>query len=323
MEKVPLLSIAIPTFNRSGFLRESLTRLSTQLAAIGNDVELIVSDNCSTDNTEAVVAEFLHRGVAVRYMKNEVNVGADLNCVACFRNARGKYLWILGDDDFLVEGVVKEIVGVLASREVGLLHLKEKPETSSRVEVPADLGSFLGEVGVYMTFISVNIFRRGVGLDFELSSYKESYLSLLPVFYSAALSGYENLFFRQPVLEVGKDAARNGGYNYFVVFVKNYLDICKEFFVGRLGSRRLYQTEMRNVFEQHICHFTERLLIQRRLGNFSASRGWLILWARYWSKLYFYRQLLRWLWGWLSQRFSQFHGYLRRVAKKLLGRNAP
>ena len=55
-----LLSICIPTYNRASFLKEALSRVLSQLSQIkdNNKIELLVSDNCSTDNTAEVVSEF-------------------------------------------------------------------------------------------------------------------------------------------------------------------------------------------------------------------------------------------------------------------------
>ena len=78
MHSLPLLSISVPTYNRARCLERLLTILHEQ-SADDPRVELIVSDNASTDGTQAVAEDFLRRGMNFRYVRNQVNVGGDEN----------------------------------------------------------------------------------------------------------------------------------------------------------------------------------------------------------------------------------------------------
>ena len=104
----PLLTIAIPTYNRSGFLAQLLEILAPQLAGESR-VELIISDNASPDDTPEVVASFREKGLALIYRRNETNIGPDANFLQCFEQARGEYLWLFGDDDIILPGGIRNI----------------------------------------------------------------------------------------------------------------------------------------------------------------------------------------------------------------------
>ena len=78
----PLLTIAIPTYNRSESLALLLEILAPQLDGESR-VELVISDNASSDDTSAVVASFQNRGLKLIYSRNETNLGADANFVRC------------------------------------------------------------------------------------------------------------------------------------------------------------------------------------------------------------------------------------------------
>ena len=108
----PLLTIAIPTFNRAAYLRELLSSLHGQLIEHPN-VELLISDNAGTDNTPAVIEEFSNRGLPMRYIRNEVNIGPDANFLQCYELAAGKYVWVFGDDDVMLEGGLSNVVKLL------------------------------------------------------------------------------------------------------------------------------------------------------------------------------------------------------------------
>ena len=119
----PLLTIAIPTYNRAVYLRELLEILLPQLAGVA-DVELIVCNNAATDDTADVVAEMLPAGPQFRSIVNPENIGSDANFVRCFREARGKYLWLCGDDDILRPGAIDCVMGHLRSAEFDLVYVE-------------------------------------------------------------------------------------------------------------------------------------------------------------------------------------------------------
>src|SRR5450432_824838 len=99
----PLLTIAIPTYNRGRNLSNLLGSLAPQLKDESR-VELIVSDNGSTDDTAAVVRQAAARGLRLTSLRNASNLGFDGNFLQCFHKATGKYFWLFGDDDFITPG---------------------------------------------------------------------------------------------------------------------------------------------------------------------------------------------------------------------------
>ena len=97
MTRKPFFSIVIPTYNRSADLRFALFCILRQRF---DDYEIVVSDNCSTDNTKEVVDRF--NDVRIRYCRNHVNIGMIANQKAAIEKAQGRYIFLLGDDDVLV-----------------------------------------------------------------------------------------------------------------------------------------------------------------------------------------------------------------------------
>ncbi|OYW05640.1 MAG: hypothetical protein B7X11_01765 [Acidobacteria bacterium 37-65-4] len=107
-----LLTIAVPTYNRAKFLRRLLELLASEMKGLENEVELLVSDNASTDETEAVCREMGGK-LALQYHRQERNVGFDHNALWIVENAKGEYLWMFGDDDLLVEGSIGRMLAFL------------------------------------------------------------------------------------------------------------------------------------------------------------------------------------------------------------------
>lgn len=99
-----LLTIAIPTYNRENLVRRLLKSITPEL---NDDVEVLVCDNASTDNTEHMISfEFPN----VIYYRSSVNMGADRNFLECYKKARGEYVWLVGSDDIVIEGAIDRIL---------------------------------------------------------------------------------------------------------------------------------------------------------------------------------------------------------------------
>ena len=106
-----------PYYNRSGLLRRSLKIVIPQLMEFGNKVELLVSDNYSTDDTRSVVEE-LSQKYPINYIINDKNYGANQNILLFIQSrANGEFCWILGDDDIVRENGIKIIMDILYRNE--------------------------------------------------------------------------------------------------------------------------------------------------------------------------------------------------------------
>ena len=93
----PLVTIAIPTYNRAGkFLR---TALESALNQTYEPIDIVVVDNCSTDRTPELVRSYQADHPDLRYVRNAENVGPFRNFQRCLDAARGAYFLMLHDDD--------------------------------------------------------------------------------------------------------------------------------------------------------------------------------------------------------------------------------
>jgi len=107
-----LLSICIPTYNRAKFLERLLKQIVDETSGLEACVEIVVSDNCSDDNTAQVLRKFSSKA-NLRYARNKANFRYDVNVVKCLSLARGKFCWLMGDDDLFVGGQIRKMVSVL------------------------------------------------------------------------------------------------------------------------------------------------------------------------------------------------------------------
>jgi glycosyltransferase involved in cell wall biosynthesis len=113
----PLLSICVPTYNRSKFLRVMLQALLPQAKECGDHVEVWILDNASPDDTQAVIEQSRSLG-PFHAWKNESNLGPLLNIVKGPRDlARGEYVWVLGDHNLMIPGALSRILQMLRQHE--------------------------------------------------------------------------------------------------------------------------------------------------------------------------------------------------------------
>ena len=109
----PLVSIGLPTYNRVDLLERAIDSV---LAQTHRDVELIVSDNASTDRTEKLCRAKAARDPRLRYIRQPVNLGPTANFNAVLEPARGEYFMWLSDDDWLDPDYVAACLAVITSR---------------------------------------------------------------------------------------------------------------------------------------------------------------------------------------------------------------
>jgi len=116
---MPLVTIGIPTFRRPPLLRRAVL---SALAQDHHDLEVVVSDNASGDDTAAVCRELAAADPRVRYIAQTVNVGPAANFLAVLEAARGEYFMWLGDDDWIDPDYVSSCLGILsASSDVAVV----------------------------------------------------------------------------------------------------------------------------------------------------------------------------------------------------------
>ena len=115
---LPLVSIAIPTYNRADTLLKD--SINSALKQTYQNIEILVSDNCSTDDTEAVVKGFNDK--RIRYFKQIENIGAIPNSNYCLDQAKGVYFTQLHDDNLMdAEFIEICMEAVNFSSEIGVI----------------------------------------------------------------------------------------------------------------------------------------------------------------------------------------------------------
>lgn len=158
-DDAPLLSICIPTYNRAANLDHCLHSIFSQMDNIPA-IEILVSDNASTDNTREVVERYAAHYPFLKYSRNETNIGADRNIHQVMQQARGKFIKLQGDDDYWVNGTFAPFIEVVKNHmDCGIIHISVH-STDGRVYRGYGAAEFLEATSIMSPFISSIVLRR-------------------------------------------------------------------------------------------------------------------------------------------------------------------
>lgn len=106
----PLVSVGCPVYNAEGSIGRALDSV---LGQEFKDLELIISDNASTDATGEICARYAKKDNRIRYYRNETNIGVSPNHNRVFELAAGKYFCWIGDDVVFLPGMLDRCVEVI------------------------------------------------------------------------------------------------------------------------------------------------------------------------------------------------------------------
>ncbi len=107
-----LISICIATYNRADYIGETVESIIPQL---DDDIELLIVDGASTDNTEGIVRNYVLNEPRIRYIRLSEKGGVDHDYDKSVELARGEFCWLFTDDDIIKPGAVAAVKKAIAA----------------------------------------------------------------------------------------------------------------------------------------------------------------------------------------------------------------
>lgn len=111
-----ILSICIPTKNRAMYLKETLCSIVSQQPFVDGKVEVVISDNVSSDSTKIVVKEFIEKYKNIKYFKNEEDVEG-INFSYALARGTGLYRKLANDTVRYLPGSLEDMVNVVENNQ--------------------------------------------------------------------------------------------------------------------------------------------------------------------------------------------------------------
>ena len=180
------LSICIATYKRGDFISRTLDSI---LAQITDEVEIVVVDGASPDNTSEVMAGYVSSYPQVKYFREKENSGVDADFDKAVGYATGKYCWLMTDDDLLRPNAISTVLAATEGdddliivnstiRNVDLsveFESQRLPHDADKAFGKVDREQMFMETAAYLSFIGCVVIRR----EFWLSRNRVDYYGSL------------------------------------------------------------------------------------------------------------------------------------------------
>ncbi|MDG7001181.1 MAG: glycosyltransferase family 2 protein [Nitrososphaerota archaeon] len=260
------LGICIPTFNRSSLLKECLLSLIPQFSEF--EFPIYVSDNASTDDTEEVVRIFQASYPNITYNRNKRNEGLYQNILFCLKMAKTDYVWLMGDDDKLLQDSLHYVIdhirrgmdflilnSIVYDKNMESIIRKKAIKANSDIFYPPgshqDLLCDL-RFAHYHGFMSAMVIRRDLILlhvdEFQSSESKYFGNIWLPLmlFYRAII-GKQGIFLSEPLV-MNRDNCRPIDKNFWDYIVGDHLRAIDSLPRDQYDQRHLRKAEKPSLF---------------------------------------------------------------------------
>ncbi len=248
LHSLPLLTVAIPTYNRSEFLELCLKRISEELDSLSADrrklVKVYVSNNASTDDTDEVISRYRYEGAGgFRVVNNEVNIGGECNVAQCYASATTPYVWVLGDDDVILQGGLQMVLDALDKQNLDILYVNGYSYSDNYLDEPrngrgkcgiveyTNASDFVRQTHVMLTFITALIVRTGVKADPDSKVLNGSNLPQLGWVLPLVRDGARFAILKNRIFAA--KIANSGGYGAIDVFGRNLNNVANSMLLSR------------------------------------------------------------------------------------------
>ncbi|AFY46355.1 glycosyl transferase [Nostoc sp. PCC 7524] len=140
----PLVSVIIPTYNRPEYLQQAIASAIKQTY---QNIEIIVSDNCSPENPQAIVESF--QDSRIKFWRHPENIGMLPNQMNAFKMAQGKYVASLHDDDIWHEDFLAKLIPYLEADSSLVLAFSDQDVIDSQ-----------GKINLQQTEVYTHAYKR-------------------------------------------------------------------------------------------------------------------------------------------------------------------
>ncbi|MDB5288276.1 MAG: glycosyltransferase family 2 protein [Mucilaginibacter sp.] len=281
------LSLCIPTYNRCVVLDNTLNRLFSNPEFDENRVEVIVSDNFSTDDTKAIVSKY----PLVKYYRNKANI-KDLNFATALGYAKGKYIRLFNDTlsfkPKALERMLLEIEHGLANNENIFFYENMFLNSNCQKEIDSAT-SYIKEVGHLTTWIAnFGAWREDFLNIVDKDRYAALQLTQVDWSFQIVKNSKKTKIYFGELFEV-QALNKKGGYNVFDTFINKYLFIIKQ----QKLSLSTYELEKYRLCHYFIYPWLIKLFITDRAAfSFDMKGAFKIIFFKYWYEPYFYIMIL-------------------------------
>lgn len=283
----PVLSICIPTYNRAGCLYASLRSIVSQKCFLQTeDVEVVICDNCSSDDTQRIAGKFSKRfPEKIRYFRNETNI-VDKNFEKVLSHGAGELLKLHNDTLILEKDALTSMVEVARNNRITkpVIFFANGNVKAGKDMLCNNFDEVITNISYLCTWIGGFSIWKSHFDDFDdFSRCAQKRLMQVDVLFRLIAGGKKVLAYNERLCSV-QNILSKSGYNIAQIFGENYLSFLKHYLAKGLISRNIFEKEKRRLLKEHIIPY---YFDYKKEHNFKKT-GYVKYLKDYRSNWYFY-----------------------------------
>ena len=287
-KSTPILSICIPTYNRADLLEKTITSIVIQRRfKETDDVEVIISDNCSVDNTQLISKRFVDSfNSKIKYYRNEVNL-YDSNFGMALSYGSGQFLKLNNDTllhhdgsldkmiEVIIENSLKKNVLFFLNKNLVIEDNLNCKNLDEFIEKISFWSGWIGGFGIWkIDFLAINDFNR----------YSHLKLPQLYVIIRLINSGKSVLVYNDQLYSSQVPVSK-GGYDLLEIFLDNYFFILLEQVNSKKLSKNVFQLEKNKILLQFIRPWLVEIKLNSSKYHFTYNNQFCKIYSHYKSDL--------------------------------------
>jgi glycosyltransferase involved in cell wall biosynthesis len=267
----PRLSICIATYNRAGYIGETVESIIPQIT---DEVEIVIADGDSTDATSSVVKRYVEVCRQIRYIRLPSKGGVDQDYCKAVELAEGEYCWLFPDDDLLKPGAIRAVLNeiskgyslIIVNAQVmnrdfsKILENKRLQIDTNEVYSESEMEPLFNRVVSYIHFIGCTVINRNLWMQREKERYFGTEFIHVGVIFQASLPA-PALVIAQPYITY-----RNGNAQWiqraFEIWIFKWPNLLCSFAHISEQARQEYQ-------KTQSWHRLRKIIIYRAMGAYS------------------------------------------------------
>lgn len=215
MNKEPILSICIPTYNRGEMLKQSIQYMIP--VCRDNNIQIIVSDNASPDNTQDIMKVLSNEYGFIHYHRHTRNIGSDDNFEYVLKMADTKYRWLMSDTCYVDD--IGDLMSDLESADWDGYILGSPGDRGKKLpnekRIYNESKSLMYDIGWHLTWISCMVYHQRLVDSFNFTRYKDSCFNQTALMFEPTANRDCNICFN-PIEVKNLPCEKDSGWHYHV-----------------------------------------------------------------------------------------------------------
>jgi abequosyltransferase len=282
------LSVAIPTYNGAKYIREAIDCILIQLDDINGEVEIVISDNASTDQTPEIIRDYQKKYPFIKYFCNEENLGMDRNFDLAVKRSTGEYVWLFSDNDKMSPCAISKVLKVIHSyNDLAVIVVNYcifdeklgKNITDRVVNENKDIffesaDDFWDKLDILSALISVNIVRKSLWNESNVKNfYFTNWVHVGAII--SILAGRKSYFVSTPYVRINSGPAKwekgGNGLKYAMV-LEDIVSTMDKFGYKKYTSEKILNSFFERLPDTIICARNNGLVVSLELLRNMYSR---------------------------------------------------